>query len=50
MGADLTFLDELILGLDYNTLHWAKLRIEQRMASMKPEIIVRRIIIRKKEE
>ena len=50
MSADLTFLDEIIQGLDIGTLEWLEIRIARRKATMHPEIIVRRTIIRKIED
>lgn len=49
MSADLAFLEELCLGLDLATLEWLEVWIARRKASMHPEIIARKIIIRKGE-
>jgi hypothetical protein len=48
MSADLAFLEELLLGLDTSSLEWAKTRISRILESRKPEIIVRKTIIRKR--
>jgi hypothetical protein len=47
MSADLDFLTELLQGLDTATPEWAKMRICRILESRKPEIIVRKTIIRK---
>jgi len=47
MSADLSFLDELLLGLDSSTLDWLEARIKRRKASPHPEITNRKAIIRK---
>ena len=47
MSADLDFLDELIGGMDAATLDWLQVRISRILASRKPEITIRRPIIRK---
>lgn len=47
MRSDLDFLDELIGGMDAATLDWLQIRIARRLASMRPEIVERRTIIRK---
>lgn len=46
---DITFWDSLIAGLAYSDLEWLQIRIARRMASMHPEIVNRRIIIRKED-
>jgi hypothetical protein len=50
MSADLTFLDEIVQALDRETLEWLEIRIARRKATMHPEIIVRKRIIRKNED
>jgi hypothetical protein len=46
---DIHFWDQLIAGLDSSDLDWLKIRIERRQASLRPEIIVRKTIIRKED-
>lgn len=48
MSADLEFLDKLIAGMDAATLDWLQIRIARRLACMRPEIVERRAIIRKR--
>ncbi|MCK9569464.1 hypothetical protein M0R72_11040 [Candidatus Pacearchaeota archaeon] len=48
MSADLTFLSEIVQGLDLATLEWLEIRIARQKAMMHPETIARRIIIRKR--
>ena len=48
MSADLAFLAELINGLDTEVLEWLQIKIGRILASRKPEITVRRAIIRKR--
>ena len=43
------FWDLLLAGLNSADLDWLKIRIERRQASLHPEIIARKIIIRKEE-
>lgn len=44
------FWDLLLQGLSSSDLDWLKIRIEHRQASMRPEIIARKTIIRKQED
>ena len=44
------FWDLLLQGLSSSDLDWLKIRIERRQASMHPEIIARKTIIRKQED
>jgi len=45
---DIDFWDELIAGLSASDLDWLAARIQRRQASLHPEIIVRKTIIRKR--
>lgn len=47
---DITFWDELIAGLSLSDLDWLAVRIQRRKASLHPEIIARKTIIRKQED
>ena len=47
---DRNFWDLLIAGLGSSDLDWLKIRIERRQASLHPEKIARRTIIRKQED
>jgi len=44
---DTDFWDELLWSLDSTDLDWLETRIRRRKAALKPEIIIRRTIIRK---
>ena len=44
---DSDFWDEVLAGLSLSDLDWLEIRIRRRKESMKPEIIARKIIIRK---
>ena len=44
---DTSFWDELLQGLSASDLDWLAARIERRKASLHPEKIARKIIIRK---
>lgn len=44
------FWDLLIAGLSLSDLEWLEIRIKRRQASMHPEKIARKTIIRKQEE
>ncbi len=46
---DITFWDSLISGLSYSDLEWLEIRIARRKKGMHPEIIARKIIIRKED-
>jgi hypothetical protein len=50
MSADLDFLDALLRGLDDSALDWVVIRIGHIKESRHPEIIARKIIIRKQED
>jgi hypothetical protein len=47
MTMDTTFWDELIAGLDASDLDWLITRIRRRKASLHPEKIARKTIIKK---
>ncbi len=42
--------DEILVKGEWDNLAWLKVKIERRMMAMKPDIIARKIIIRKKED
>jgi hypothetical protein len=44
---DTDFWDEVLAGLSLSDLEWLEIRIRRRKESMRPEIIVRKTIIRK---
>jgi hypothetical protein len=44
---DIDFWDSLIAGLDLSDLDWLEIRIQRRKASLHPEIVARKTIIRK---
>ena len=48
MSADLAFLEELINGLETPVLEWLQIRISRILAARKPEITIRKAIIRKR--
>jgi hypothetical protein len=50
MAIEREFWDLLIAGLGSSDLDWLKTRIERRQASLHPEIIARKTIIRKQED
>jgi hypothetical protein len=45
---DTCFWDELLQGLDMADLDWLEARIRRRKASLKPEIIARKTIIKRR--
>lgn len=50
MHTDSSFWEELLAGLSYADLDWLQIRIERQKASLHPEIIARKTIIRKQED